>query len=102
MGSASGVVNVGGFTASFTIMLLVGFALDAIDHVRGGSGVPVELYSFDSFRIAFLAQYLVVGFGVVMLLRARRRTRALLHEEEGITVAPLWVALVRAWRRRSA
>ncbi len=102
MGSASGVVNVGGFTASFTIMLLVGIALDAIDHVRGGTGIPAELYSFDSFRIAFLAQYLVVGFGVVMLLRARRRTRALLHEEEGITVAPLWVALVRAWRKRRA
>ena len=102
MGSASGVVNVGGFTASFTIMLLVGVVLDAIDHVRGGSGIPAELYSFDSFRLAFLVQYAVVGFGVVMLLRARRRTRARLHEEEGITVAPLWVALVRAWRRRGA
>ena len=100
MGSATGVVNVGGFTASFVIMLLVGIVLDAIDHARGGSGVPTELYSFESFRLAFVVQYLVVGFGVVMLLRARRRTRAQLHEEEGITVAPLWVVLVRAWRNR--
>ncbi|MDH6181050.1 MFS family permease [Microbacteriaceae bacterium SG_E_30_P1] len=100
MGSATGVVNAGGFTASFTIMLLVGFALDEIDRVRGGTGIPAELYSLDSFRIAFVAQYLVIGFGVVMLLRARRRTRARLHEEEGITVAPLWVVLVRRWRRR--
>lgn len=102
MGSATGVVNVGGFTASFVIMLLVGIVLDTIDHAGGGSGVPAELYSFDSFRLAFVVQYVVVGFGVLMLLRARRRTRALLHEEEGITVAPLWVVLVRAWRNRGA
>lgn len=102
MGSATGVVNVGGFTASFMIMLLVGIVLDAIDHARDGSGVPSELYSFESFRLAFVVQYVIVGFGVVMLLRARRRTRALLHEEEGITVAPLWVVLVRAWRNRGA
>lgn len=100
LGSATGVVNVGGFTASFVLMLLVGILLDAIDKARGGSGVPDELYSFDSFRIAFLVQYVIVGAGVVLLLHARRRTRRRLHEEEGITVAPLWVSLVRAWRRR--
>jgi len=99
LGSASGVVNVGGFTASFIMMLLIGIVLDAIDRARGGSGVPAELYSLDSFRIAFLVQYAVVGIGVGFLVHARRRTRARLHEEEGITVAPLWVALVRAWRR---
>ncbi len=100
LGSATGVVNVGGFTASFVLMFLVGILLDAIDKARGGSGIPQELYSLDSFRLAFLVQYLVVGAGVGFLLHARRRTRRRLHEEEGITVAPLWVALVRAWRRR--
>lgn len=101
-GSATGVVNVGGFTASFVLMLLVGLILDAIDKSRGGTGVPQELYSFESFRIAFLVQYLVVGIGVGLLLHARRRTRRQLHEEEGITVAPLWVSLVRAWRHRGS
>jgi MFS family permease len=100
LGSATGVVNVGGFTASFITMFLIGVVLDAIDRLRGGSGAPAELYSLESFRLAFLVQFLVVGLGVVMLLVARRRTRARLHAEEGITVAPLWVALVRAWRRR--
>jgi Na+/melibiose symporter-like transporter len=37
---------------------------------------------------------------VLFLVAARRRTRRKLHEAEGIRVAPLWVALIRAWRRR--
>lgn len=96
-GSASGVVNVGGFLASFVMMFLIGAILDAVyraDMVGGG------LYDLDAFRIAFLVQYPVVGIGVIFLLSARRRTRRKLHEEEGITVAPLWVALARAWRGR--
>jgi MFS family permease len=99
-GSASGVVNVGGFTSGFILMLLVGVVLDAIDTARGGSGIPAELYSLDSFRLAFLCQYVVIGVGVAFLLRARRQTRRKLHAEEGIQVAPLWVAVMRGWRRR--
>ncbi len=99
-GSATGVVNVGGFLASFVLVFLVGVVLDAIDRSRGGHGVPSQLYSFDSFRVAFLTQYLVIGTGMVFLFSARRRTRNRLHEEEGIEVAPLWVSLVRAWGKR--
>ena len=102
LGSASGVVNVGGFLASFVMMLLIGVVLDIIDRTNGGSGIPSELYSLDSFRVAFLVQFPVVGIGVVFLLHARRRTRRRMHEDEGIQVAPLWVALVRGWRRRRA
>jgi len=100
IGSASGIVNVGGFLAAFVMMLLIGLVLDLLDRMHGGTGAPTELYSLSSFRIAFLVQYLVVGVAVVFLLIARRRTHALLHEEEGIEVAPLWVALVRHRRRR--
>ena len=99
LGSANGVVNVGGFLASFVMMFLVGLVLDAIDHANGGSGVSSELYSLDAFRIAFLVQFPVIGLGVFFLVRARRRTRHLLHVDEGITVAPLWVSVVRLWRR---
>ncbi|GAB2447366.1 MFS family permease [Conyzicola lurida] len=102
LGSASGVVNVGGFLASFVMVFLIGVVLDAIDRSHGGSGVPAELYALDSFRIAFLVQFPVVGLGVVFLLLARRRTRRRMHQDEGIQVAPLWVALVRGWRRRRA
>ena len=97
LGSASGIVNVGGFLATFVMMLLIGFVLDLLS---GGSSDLSVLYSLDSFRLAFATQYLVVGTGLVFLLVARRRTRRHLHEKEGIQVAPLWVALVRAWRRK--
>ena len=100
LGSASGVVNVGGFLASFVMMLLIGIVLDVIDRANGGSGVPAELYSLESFRVAFLVQFPIVAVGVVFLMVARRKTRRRMHEDEGITVAPLWVALVRSWRRR--
>jgi MFS family permease len=96
LGSANGIVNVGGFLASFVMMFLIGVALDAQNH----GGTPATLYDLDHFRWAFAVQYLVVGAGVIALLRARRRTRRFLAEEEGIEVGPLWVALLGAWRRR--
>ncbi|MBX3099929.1 MAG: MFS transporter [Salinibacterium sp.] len=100
MGSASGIVNVGGFLASFIMMFLIGVVLDLIDRAHGGTGLPAELYSLASFRVAFLVQFGVVGIGMVFLIIARRTTRRRLHEEEGIDVGPLWVALVRRWRHR--
>ncbi|TFC52601.1 MFS transporter [Cryobacterium shii] len=99
-GSANGVVNVGGFTASFVMVYLVGLLLDLQDSWRVSGGAASDLYSLDSFRLAFSVQFLVVGIGVVFLLRTRTRTRSQLSREEGIEVAPLWVGLARAWRRR--
>ncbi|THG32952.1 MFS transporter [Naasia lichenicola] len=99
LGAANGIVNVGGFTASFSMMFLIGVLLD----LQNVGGDPADLYRLDAFRIALLIQYPVIGFGVIMLIRARRHTRGLLAEEEGIYVGPLWVALNRAWgptRRR--
>lgn len=100
LGSANGVVNVGGFLASFIMMFLIGVLLDLQNQVRIANGLSSDLFAWDSFRVAFCVQYLVVGIGVVFLLVTRRRTRARLHEEEGIQVAPLWVALVRAHKHR--
>lgn len=97
LGSASGIVNVGGFSASLMMMLLIGLVLDALS---GGSRDARVLYSLESFRLAFLVQYLVVGVGIAFMLFARRRTRRKLHADEGIEVAPLWVSLMRAWRHR--
>lgn len=101
-GFATGFANVGGFTAAFIMMFLIGIVLDAIDRAHGGSGIPAQLYSLGSFRIAFLVQYVVIGIGVFFVLEARRRTRARLFDDEGIEVGPLWVSLMRAWRRRRA
>lgn len=96
LGSANGVVNVGGFLASFVMMFLIGVLLDA----QFSAGWSESRYTLDAFRLAFLVQYLVVGGGVAALLVSRRRTRRRLEQEEGISVAPIWVALLRAWRRR--
>ncbi|QPZ40049.1 MFS transporter [Paramicrobacterium chengjingii] len=96
LGSANGIVNVGGFLASFTMMFVIGFVLDLLSP---GATTPEQTYSLSSFKIAFLVQYVVIGFGVVMLFLARRTTRTRLAEDEGIKVAPLWVALVRRERR---
>ncbi|MCS5733193.1 MFS transporter [Herbiconiux daphne] len=98
LGSANGIVNVGGFTASFVTMFVIGVLLDA----QFDAGVSATLYDLDAFRRAFAVQYLIIGFGVVMLVLARRKTRRQLEEDEGISVGPIWVALYRAWKRRGA
>jgi len=100
LGSANGVVNVGGFLASFVMMFLIGVVLDLLNQARIAAGASSNLFAWDSFRIALCVQYFVIGTGVVFLLRARRRTRRRLDEDEGIQVAPLWVVLVRVGRRR--
>ncbi|TIH39853.1 MFS transporter [Subtercola vilae] len=96
LGSANGVVNVGGFTASFVMMFVIGVLLDA-QHNLGWSA---NLYDVGAFRIAFAIQYIVIGTGVLFLLRARKRARRQLEEDEGISVGPLWVALSGAITRR--
>jgi len=100
LGSANGVVNVGGFTASFITMFLIGLLLDLQDGWRVAGGAASDLYALESFRVAFAVQFLVVGTGVVFLVRARARTRRQLSRDEGIEVAPVWVSLSRRWRRR--
>ncbi|HMC71190.1 MAG TPA: MFS transporter, partial [Mycobacteriales bacterium] len=69
LGSASGIVNVGGFVASLTTILLVGLILDA---TSGGSPTSYDLHDF---RLAFCVQYVLWAFGLLMVLRARRRVR---------------------------
>ncbi|WNY34306.1 hypothetical protein Q9Q99_02095 [Curtobacterium flaccumfaciens] len=95
LGSANGVVNVGGFLAAFVMMYLIGVVLDVAARASG-----TTVFAWENFRIALTVQYVVVGFGVGMLLHARRRTRRVLRSEEGIRVGPLWVALVARLRRR--
>jgi MFS family permease len=100
LGSANGVVNVGGFTASFVMMYLIGVLLDLQDGWRVAGGASSDLYALDAFRAAFSVQYLVIGVGVGFLVHARRQTRRQLSRDEGIEVAPIWVELSRAWKRR--
>lgn len=99
-GSATGFVNSGGFIGGFVGMFFIGVVLDVVDAVRVASGEPSQLYSLDGFRIAFLVAYLVAGVATVCLLWARKHTRRRMFEEQGIVIAPLWVALIEARGRR--
>ena len=95
LGSASGVVNVGGFVASLSVMLGIGLVLDAL--TPGGS----TDYSLEAFRAAFTIQYAVWAVGVLGVLRHRRALRARLARD-GVVIAPLVVAVRARLRGGSA
>ena len=69
LGSASGIVNTGGFVATLTAVALVGVVLD-----RVAPGGPPG-WDVDAFRLAMLVQYPVWALGLVQILRYRRRAR---------------------------
>ena len=70
LGSASGIVNVGGFVASLSTVALIGIVLDVV-----APGGPAT-YTVDSFRVAMSVQYIVWVIGLIQILRFRRRARA--------------------------
>lgn len=73
IGSATGIVNVGGFAAALSTVVLIGIVLD---HVAPGGPAT---YTVDSFRWAMAVQFIVWVIGVAMIVKYRRRTRALVH-----------------------
>ena len=90
IGSATGIVNVGGFVASLMTIALIGIVLSL--RSSGGPGS----YTLDDFRLAFCAQYVFWGVGLIGLLRSRRRLRA----ARGLQLDPLHRAVARVYRRR--
>ncbi len=96
MGTATGIVNIGGFCASLLTMYIVGLVLDLLNNSGFSHG---DLYSLDSFRIALSVQFLVLAvgaWGVVSCRRAVRKQMAL----EGLLLPPLRAALSDNRRRR--
>ncbi|MBX7456291.1 MFS transporter [Mycolicibacterium sp. 3033] len=71
LGTAQGMVNMGGFLASLVLMQLMGVILQA----AGG-------LSFDSFRLAWTLQYAVWALAVVGILITRRKARRLLAQQD--------------------
>ena len=90
IGSASGIVNVGGFVASLTTVLLIGAVLDTLS-----TGGP-EAYTLGAFRAAFCVQYLLWGLGLWGVFRTRRRLKA----DRGIVLDTFPAAVLRKARRR--
>jgi MFS family permease len=81
LGTATGIVNVGGFTASLVTILLVGVILDARTGGRADYGIT-------DFKIAMSVQFLVMAIGIGGILRTRTLARRRLAEQ-GIVVRPL-------------
>jgi MFS family permease len=87
IGTASGVVNVGGFVATVIVSVLFGIALDAV----GGTGAH-------AMRIALCVPVLVQAAGVAFVLLWYRRVRAVavVRQEAGEPV-PVTVSRTHWW-----
>ncbi|HEY0001507.1 MAG TPA: MFS transporter [Actinoplanes sp.] len=81
LGTATGVVNVGGFVASLLTIELVGLILDA----RTGGRAD---YDIGDFKVAMSVQYLIFAIGLLGILRSRSSARRRLADE-GVVVRPL-------------
>jgi sugar phosphate permease len=90
IGSATGIVNVGGFVASLSTILIIGLVLDLRSP---GSNAD---YTMGDFRAAFAVQYVVWAIGIAGVLSSRRRLRALRAPE----LDPFHQAVARVRRRR--
>ncbi|MGH3414672.1 MAG: MFS transporter [Marmoricola sp.] len=88
LGTATGIVNVGGFTASLVLMYCIGVVLDLLTPGHGSD------YSLSAFRWAFGLQYLLWGFGAFAIVMARRKVR----RREEIVVPRIREALMRDYR----
>jgi len=66
LGTATGIVNVGGFTATLVTIFLIGVVLD----VSGTGGTSAE-----GFRAAFAVQYVMWAVGIAGVLRTRSLVR---------------------------
>ncbi|MGZ8751201.1 MAG: MFS transporter [Pseudonocardia sp.] len=94
-GSASGVVNVGGFLASLLTILAIGAVLDVL--TPGASAA----YDLGAFKAAFAVQYVFWAIGLVGVIRHRRELRARLARD-GVILAPLYHAVRARLRGTSA
>jgi MFS family permease len=90
IGSATGIVNIGGFVASLSTILMIGLVLDVL-----APGGP-QTYTLGDFRAAMAVQYLPWAIGLVGVIRSRRRLRAHL----GLTLDSLPRAVLRVSRDR--
>jgi sugar phosphate permease len=71
LGTASGLVNMGGFLASLLVMQAMGVILDAAGEI-----------SFDSFHVAWTVQYVIWAVTVLGILITRRKARRQLQAEQ--------------------
>src|SRR5687768_2052789 len=98
IGTATGIVNVGGFFAALLAIYLIGAVLDVLYTTGFSNGV---LYGLEPFRIALCVHFLLLGFGSVAMLVVRRKVRRQMAAQ-GIVVPPLLQAMAQQRRARNA
>ncbi|MGZ5372971.1 MAG: MFS transporter [Aeromicrobium sp.] len=76
LGSATGIINQGGFVASLLLIVVIGIILDW--RTPGSS----TAYSPSSFRWAMSAQYALWGLGLIQIWRFRLKTRTRILAED--------------------
>ncbi len=89
LGAATGLVNVGGFSAAVLTVLAVGMVLD---HVR-----PDGDYTLSDFRVALAVVVVPWAVAMIAVFVTRARTRAEMAQE-GVVVPPFAEAWAR-WRQ---
>ncbi len=89
LGSAIGIVNVGGFVASLLTVVSIGLALDLL--TPGGS----TDYAAGDFRWAMAVQLVPWTLGCLQIWRLRRHTRRRLHQTDPESYAALRRGVVR-------
>lgn len=92
LGTANGLVIMGGFGGALLAIMLIGIVVDVAQGVFGAS-------PFMAFRLAMAVQVPMIALGVWGVLSTRRATRATLHDE-GVHLDPLHTALRRKIRSR--
>ncbi len=82
LGSATGIINQGGFYATLCLVVAIGFVLDW----RTPAGAD---YTPSAFRWAMSLQYLLWALGLVQMWRYRRQARALLLHQQALDAEPV-------------
>lgn len=98
IGTATGIVNVGGFIAALVSIFLIGLVLDVLNATGFSQGV---LYGLAPFRLALSVQFLFLGIGAAAILASRRKVRRQMAAQ-GIVVPPLRSAIARQRRESLA
>ena len=83
LGSATGIVNIGGFVASLLTVLAIGVLLDVVT-----PGASTD-YSPGAYAVAMSVQYVGWTVGGVQIWRYRRKARAHLAESQPDTYAEM-------------
>jgi len=98
IGTATGIVNVGGFFAALMAIYLIGAVLDVLNSTGFSRG---ELYGLEPFRIALCVHFLLLCVGSFAMLVVRRKVRRQMAAQ-GIVVPPLLQAMAQQRRERIA